>query len=74
MVISVSGSSVDELHQKAVDEFQAKQHDNALKILQEAIAMDPTNPALLNTAGVLLNTIGEIDRAADYFRGRCSCC
>lgn len=67
MVLSASGISVDELHQKAVDAFQTKQHDKALNFLQEAISMEPTNSALLNTAGVLLNTIGEIDSAADYF-------
>jgi tetratricopeptide (TPR) repeat protein len=62
-----AASSIEELHQAAVAAFRSNNTNQAVNFLKEAIEMDPRNPLLLNTAGVVLNSIGEVDRAADYF-------
>lgn len=64
---STSAVAVEELHQAAVSALHSENHDQAIKFLAEAIQLKPSDPALLNTAGVVLNSIGEIDRAAEYF-------
>lgn len=63
----IAASSIEELHQAAVTAFRSNNTNQAVSFLKEAIEMDPWNPLLLNTAGVVLNSIGEVDRAADYF-------
>ena len=67
VAISATAVTVDELHQTAINALYSKNHDEALKTLQEAMKIKPNDPLLLNTAGVVLNSIGEIDRAAEYF-------
>jgi Flp pilus assembly protein TadD len=58
---------VDDLYIAAVKAFKSNQQNEALQFIQQAIDLDPNNPRLFNTAGVILKILGDFDRAADHF-------
>lgn len=59
--------SVDELHRAAADALYSKKPADALQFISEALQMEPNDPSLLNTAGVVVKSNGDVDKAADFF-------
>jgi len=55
-----------DLDRQARDLFRAKKYDEAVQKSQEAVALKPTDPVLMNNLGFLYYSAGKYDEALKY--------
>ncbi len=56
------------LHRDAIDAFNSDDQKTALRLLNEAIDLEPTDPALHNSIGAIYRAIGAIGPAVAHFQ------
>lgn len=61
-------SNADALIEQGLRLYQGKQFSAAVDCLQQARALAPGDPVLLNVLGKSLNNLGQLEAAADAFR------
>ena len=61
-------SKVAELYAKAIQKYNARNYQEAIKALEDALEIDPSNYSILTRLGSIYYTYGFLDHAAFYWK------